>query len=183
MWLVSPTVVAGNLPFRLQTGEFIVGRVKRSQIVIVDGTVSRRHARITCTGGTMTVEDLESSNGTLVNEVLIKKCALQVGDRVRFGGVACVLCTSPLLLRSLGETESTYELPIAKAAHDTILVECFTPAQGAIIPHLMAGRSEAEIATLLCKSRHTIHAHIRKIFERAGVHSREELIVKLVKNG
>jgi DNA-binding NarL/FixJ family response regulator len=44
----------------------------------------------------------------------------------------------------------------------------------------MKGRSEPEIAATLGNSRHTIHAHVRAIFDRVGVHSREELIVKIM---
>lgn len=58
MWLVASVPVAGNLPFRLDDGEFIIGRTKRAQIVISDATVSRQHARITCGRHGIALEDL-----------------------------------------------------------------------------------------------------------------------------
>ena len=48
-------------------------------------TVSRRHARITMNGGSYTLEDLKSANGTYVNNTRIDKAVLKPGDVVRFG--------------------------------------------------------------------------------------------------
>jgi hypothetical protein len=49
-------------------------------------TVSRRHARITVTGGKGIVEDLGSQNGTWVNEHKVTKpTPLEDGDRIRLG--------------------------------------------------------------------------------------------------
>jgi DNA-binding CsgD family transcriptional regulator len=57
-----------------------------------------------------------------------------------------------------------------------------TAAQQEITNHLLQGRTETEIALLLHKSPHTIHTHLKAIFQRLGVHSRAELIVKLMRN-
>jgi DNA-binding CsgD family transcriptional regulator len=43
------------------------------------------------------------------------------------------------------------------------------------------GRTEPEIAALLGKSPHTVHSHLKAIFRLFDVHSRSELIVKLLK--
>jgi DNA-binding CsgD family transcriptional regulator len=181
MWLVATSAVPGNLPFRLDEGEYVLGRTKKAQIVIADAAISRRHARFVCTRNGLTIEDLNSSNGTFVNELPITgQQQLQVGDRVRLGMVTCLISRSPLLIHAVAEDESTYQVPLPPS--DTTQIEGFTRAQQAIIPHLLEGRSETEIARILGKSRHTIHAHIRAMFERAEVHSREELIVRLVKN-
>lgn len=51
---------------------------------------SRQHAFITFENGTLTVEDLNSSNGTFVNRARIypgQKCPLNVGDVVQIGTV------------------------------------------------------------------------------------------------
>lgn len=181
MWLVGVNTITGNLPFRLSGGEFVVGRTKRAQIVIAETTVSRRHARLTCQRDSLIVEDLDSSNGTFVNEVAVERSPLQIGDHVRFGSVACVISASPLLLRSARETDSTHQIPQGRTAGETVLIHTFTPAQQAIVPHLMEGRSETEIAAILGKSRHTVHTHVKAMYERMGVHSREELIVKLLR--
>jgi S-DNA-T family DNA segregation ATPase FtsK/SpoIIIE len=53
--------------FTLATGTSVIGRAPGCEIVLRDGTLSRRHAALTLTAeGTMTVDDLESHNGTWV---------------------------------------------------------------------------------------------------------------------
>jgi DNA-binding winged helix-turn-helix (wHTH) protein len=51
----------------LTDGEHIAGRDPECSFVIDATTVSRRHARITVVSGMVTIEDLDSTNGTHVN--------------------------------------------------------------------------------------------------------------------
>lgn len=54
-----------------------------------ESSVSRKHALLTRSGGTVTVADLGSTNGTYVNGVRVSmETALRPGDRVQFGSVA-----------------------------------------------------------------------------------------------
>jgi DNA-binding CsgD family transcriptional regulator len=180
MWLVGVATVPGNLPFQIKNGEFIVGRTKSAQIVISERTVSRKHARLSYDGEVLKVEDLDSSNGTFINEVQMQRGELKMGDHIRFGSVACAISAVQVFLGNVAEDESTYQIPLPKATDDTALIDAFTAAQLRIIPLLMKGKSEPEIAEVLGKSFHTIHNQVRAIFKKAGVHSREELIVKLM---
>lgn len=174
MWLVAAGKIGGNLPFRLDCGEFIVGRSKRAQIVIADATVSRRHARIVCSRDALILEDLASANGTFVSECPVTRCEVRAGDHIRFGGVLCAVSTTPFFLGEAAEDESTHQIP----KRQTECLESLTKAQQEIVRLIAAGRTEAEIAELLCKSPHTIHTHLKAIFTRLSVHSRAELIAK-----
>ena len=51
----------------LEPGENVLGRDVSASVSIDDGTVSRRHARITIASGSATIEDLGSKNGTFLN--------------------------------------------------------------------------------------------------------------------
>jgi pSer/pThr/pTyr-binding forkhead associated (FHA) protein len=51
----------------LEPGEYILGRYPTNDIVIPDPYVSRRHARIFYNDGEWYIEDLDSTNGTIVN--------------------------------------------------------------------------------------------------------------------
>jgi len=63
-----------------------VGREQTLGIVLEDAEVSRRHARITPSNGTVVVEDLGSRNGSFVNEQPIDgPREVRPGDRVRCG--------------------------------------------------------------------------------------------------
>ncbi len=62
-----------------------IGRGSHSDIVIPDKTVSRKHCLIEVNGIDVVVIDLESSNGTYVNNVKINKAHLKPGDKLRIG--------------------------------------------------------------------------------------------------
>ena len=179
MWLVAIHSVSGNLPFHITPGEFLVGRTNRAHIVLAEPTISRQHARLCRDGTRITVQDLGSANGTFVNEIAANNGTVYLGDHVRFGSVTCVICPTPLL-PAVEERESTYPIPLPQANGDATLTGQLTEAQLKIVPLLMKGMSEPEIAAALDRSPHTIHAHVRAIFGKAGVHSREELIVRLL---
>jgi serine/threonine protein kinase len=68
------------------TGESVmVGRDRTCSIVLQHPAVSRRHARITVGGKEPVLEDLQSANGTYVNNNRIDRTVLKPGDIVRFG--------------------------------------------------------------------------------------------------
>ncbi len=65
--------------------EIVIGRHPRSDLVLADPLVSRRHARVFPENGAWILEDLDSANGTFVNDRRIQRHALADGDRVRIG--------------------------------------------------------------------------------------------------
>ena len=69
-------------------GPVVVGRSANSDIVIEQPFVSATHARFTIQGPALVLEDLESTNGTLVNGHLISQpVTLRDGDEVQVGDV------------------------------------------------------------------------------------------------
>jgi serine/threonine protein kinase len=63
-----------------------IGRTNGNDLVISERTVSRRHARLWFADGRWYLEDLQSANGTLVNNVRIyQPVALNDNDIVNFG--------------------------------------------------------------------------------------------------
>jgi len=70
----------------LSEGQFAVGRNATCQLSLDDPLVSRRHALLTVTNDGVTIEDLTSRNGVLVNGKRIDgRVDLQVGDRIMIG--------------------------------------------------------------------------------------------------
>jgi signal transduction histidine kinase len=66
--------------------DMLVGRTGQAGLEIADESVSRRHARIyRAPNGEFILEDLGSTNGTLVNGIARKEHLLQAGDRIQFG--------------------------------------------------------------------------------------------------
>jgi len=89
---VLPVLVflAGQLQgTKLQAGaQLVVGRELGAADVILDRdeAVSRRHAAFSPAGGGLTIQDMGSTNGTLVNgRRLTGTAALETGDRVQIG--------------------------------------------------------------------------------------------------
>ncbi|MFZ0041612.1 MAG: FHA domain-containing protein [Solirubrobacteraceae bacterium] len=65
--------------------ELLVGRHLACDVVLEDPTVSRRHARLRFRDGGWVLQDLESTNGTRVNDVRVIRCRLQPGDHLHLG--------------------------------------------------------------------------------------------------
>ena len=65
----------------------VIGRAPESDLVLEDGEVSGQHARVTpAPDGSATVEDLESTNGTFVNQnELMGPARLDPGDELLVG--------------------------------------------------------------------------------------------------
>jgi DNA-binding winged helix-turn-helix (wHTH) protein len=70
----------------LTDGVHLAGRDDACAIVIDASTVSRHHARITVISGEVTIDDLESTNGTYVNGKRISEpTRLGLGDELALG--------------------------------------------------------------------------------------------------
>jgi Nif-specific regulatory protein len=80
--------IAGPLKgatFTLADTETSIGRESANHLCISDPSVSRRHSLIKREGEQFKINDLESLNGTFVNDVPVKERTLAHGDRVRIG--------------------------------------------------------------------------------------------------
>src|SRR4051812_3679219 len=72
--------------FRLAEGEHVVGREPGVTVWLDSPRVSRRHARILVDSARVTIEDLDSKNGTFVRDVrLTAPVLLEAGDAIRIG--------------------------------------------------------------------------------------------------
>lgn len=80
--------------FRIEDGETLIGRTATAKIRLPDDGVSRRHARILTRGKDVLLEDLQSANGTQVNDVpLAAPRALRDGDKIRVGSTTILKFT------------------------------------------------------------------------------------------
>ena len=71
--------------YALLKQETSIGRSKENDLVLLDQSVSRKHARITKTDQGHLLSDLGSFNGTLVNEALIQRALLKHEDVIKIG--------------------------------------------------------------------------------------------------
>ncbi|WP_394845871.1 GGDEF domain-containing protein [Pendulispora brunnea] len=80
--------------YRLEDGETLIGRTSSAKIRLTDDGISRRHARIVQNGTEVFIEDLQSANGTAVNdEKLSISRELHDGDKIRIGSATILKFT------------------------------------------------------------------------------------------
>jgi hypothetical protein len=104
-------------------GETVVGRDASCTLRFIDSALSRRHLRILREGNTVSVEDLGSTNGTMINlKPLTRRTVLRDRDAIEFAG-------HQLLLRIISDAEderstrrltSFSALPNARAKRDSL---------------------------------------------------------------
>jgi diguanylate cyclase (GGDEF)-like protein len=79
--------------YRLQPGETVIGRASTVAIKLGDDGISRRHARVIVEGSVVRIEDLQSSNGTLVNGARVDVQTLKDGDKIQIGSTTILKFT------------------------------------------------------------------------------------------
>jgi diguanylate cyclase (GGDEF)-like protein len=70
---------------QLGTAPFEIGRSSKNDLFLDQESVSRHHARITFDGTHYWVQDLNSTNGTFVNDEAVREQRLRDGDQLRVG--------------------------------------------------------------------------------------------------
>jgi two-component system, cell cycle response regulator len=91
MWILESTADRDGqgFVFRLAEGETrVIGRASRADFIVDAALVSRLHCRLSSQSPHhVDVVDLESTNGTYVNDRRIAQGTLQAGDTLRVGRV------------------------------------------------------------------------------------------------
>ena len=81
---IYPTDVVDGLQ-KVSSDCFVLGRDARCDLVLHDGNVSRQHAKIQRVDGGYRLTDLDSTNGTFVNDHRIQSIMLTGGETLRLG--------------------------------------------------------------------------------------------------
>ena len=107
MLALQPLIADGAAIYPVTKGadspspHIVIGRAKRSDVMVVDDTVSSVHAQIEVDEGEMFLSDAGSSNGVFVNKRPIQpgeRCRLTTGDCVRLGRKVFYYMTGERLL-------------------------------------------------------------------------------------
>lgn len=86
-WILQSNQDDESIVFRLTPGSVkTLGRTARADFILDAALVSRIHCRLTADkSDQLVVEDLSSTNGTLVNGERIDRQVLKPGDRITIG--------------------------------------------------------------------------------------------------
>jgi transcriptional regulator with AAA-type ATPase domain len=96
-WQLTSTAPDATYDLRFGNGVHTLGSGARSDLRVSDPTVSRSHARLTCTDDGVTVEDLGSTNGTSVDGAPVNGSVI-VADRAQLKVGRVVFELAPLKL-------------------------------------------------------------------------------------
>jgi hypothetical protein len=77
--------------FQVDGRPLTIGRAPDNGLVLFDGRVSRHHARLYGRRGALLLADLDSTNGSWVNDRRVEEMALGEGDRIRVGDTTLVV--------------------------------------------------------------------------------------------
>lgn len=103
----GPLLMWGGNSFPLREGSTVIGRSTECEIHVPSERASKRHARVTVSGGVVTVEDLSSRNGTLVNGARITApVRLRDGDQIGVGPAVFLLMDADPSTTTKGDTEA-----------------------------------------------------------------------------
>ena len=89
MWILETDAAAAEpATFRLKIGAVkTIGRSTGAEFMLDAPLVSRLHCQVAATDDSLEVKDLNSTNGTFVNDRRVRSAKLRAGDRLKVGRV------------------------------------------------------------------------------------------------
>lgn len=128
-----------------------VGRTAQCDVQLDDPSVSRRHCAIAFTDGVLQVKDLDSANGTFINERPIKESTARPGDLIRLGAAILEVRDPSGLTQRPDQTvfveESTVESIIQRRIEPSSF-DWLAPEEGKIPELALLKRAQRHLSTL-----------------------------------
>jgi HD-GYP domain-containing protein (c-di-GMP phosphodiesterase class II) len=153
----------------VSTGQTIaLGRLKGCDVVVDDEAASRRHCTITAREEVCVVADLQSANGTFVNEKRIATVELRPGDKLRIGStvIELVEATTQAAAPS-GISASTTSLSLVEARSQTLVQRAVDPTKLEFLSQVYKRKDEAHLLESAQKYLTTLHK-VSDILSRAA---------------
>jgi HD-GYP domain-containing protein (c-di-GMP phosphodiesterase class II) len=140
----------------LGSGETIaLGRLKGCDVVLDDEAASRRHCTITGRDTVCVVTDLQSANGTFVNERRITTTELAKGDKLRIGSTVLELLDTDAPSRA--RTHTTTSLNILEGRSQTLVQRAVDPTKLEFLSQIYKRKDDAELLASAQKYLTTLH--------------------------
>jgi two-component system cell cycle response regulator len=105
--------------YDIEKPELYIGRNETCEIFIDDEDVSRIHAKVISESDFVTIQDLGSTNGTLVNGVKVQRHKLQDGDRIQIGNLTV------FKFNYVDEMEDSFNEQLYNAANKDYLTQIY----------------------------------------------------------
>lgn len=154
-----------------------VGRREDNTYVVSDPRVSRVHAQLEMRAGRVFVADLGSSAGTTVNgETLHGPCALEHGDEVGFGPIACTFLDGG----SVGPVDAQTRV---FSTPEVVTGPGLSPRQQEVLELIAEGMTNKEIGAELGITERTVKAYAAEVYTKFGVNNRAAAVAEGIKHG
>ena len=88
--LIIKSTMSKNQRFELPEGESVFGRENGCSLVLPNVSVSRQHGRVVVGSQAVTIEDLDSKSGILLNGERVEQAQLSTGDEIQVGKFSMV---------------------------------------------------------------------------------------------
>jgi len=157
--------------FPILKKEIMIGRSQDNDITLIDGHVSRHHAKIIETKDGLLLTDLGSFNGTQVNDESIRNALLKNDDLIKIGLARMTFSTKEKSEPSL--TESLILIPEADAEKDDQKIVESSPQAGYL--------ESKELLVAVDPVKSHIERNLSRVPEEAG-HKIEEDLSNLERN-
>jgi HD-GYP domain-containing protein (c-di-GMP phosphodiesterase class II) len=153
----------------VSTGQSIaLGRLKGCDVVVDDEAASRRHCTITAREGVCVVADLQSANGTFVNERRISTVELARGDKIRIGSTVIeLLDTEAQAAPPTAGAHSTTSLSIVETRSNTLVQRAVDPTKLEFLSQVYKRKDESHLLESAQKYLTTLHK-VSEILSRAS---------------
>jgi pSer/pThr/pTyr-binding forkhead associated (FHA) protein len=102
-----------------------IGRVEDNTFQIVDPSVSSHHCEVLLRGGEVLIRDLNSTNGTFINDAQITESVLKPGQKLRLGQIELKLETegpAPVAAAPAAPAAPATPAPPARKAEATMVM-------------------------------------------------------------
>ena len=141
----------------LSSGQTItLGRLKGCDVVVDDEAASRRHCTITGRDTVCVVSDLQSANGTFVNERRITTVELQKTDKIRIGSTVIELLDADVE-HARQASHNTTSLSLVEARNQTLVQRAVDPTRLEFLSQVNKRKDEAGLLQSAQRYLTTLH--------------------------
>jgi HD-GYP domain-containing protein (c-di-GMP phosphodiesterase class II) len=157
-----------------------LGRLKGCDVVVDDEAASRRHCTITAREDVCVASDLQSANGTFVNEKRIASAELHRGDKLRIGSTVIELIDATAMASAVRMPASTTSLSLVEARSQTIVQRAVDPTKLEFLSQVYKRKDEAGLLQSAQKYLTTLHKVSEILARAAGVEALFDSIVSAI---
>ena len=154
-------------PLALTSGQTLTfGRLKSCDVQLDDESVSRRHCTLHAREDMCVVADLQSANGTFVNDRRVTSADLKPGDHLRVGSTTVELVSAAVSGRIAGGQAAGLSL-VGEDRGQTLIRKAVVPGKLEFLTQVLTRRDDPSLLESAQRYLSTLH-HVSDVLSRAS---------------